>query len=1616
MMMGCRVVCLLLLALLAGAYAQLCMLITPNVLHLESEETIVVDGQTQTFDAVVEIQDFPQRRLSLAKQRVSINRANKFLGKAVVTIPSKDLLKDRNENQFVYVTIKSPVCSLEKVIMLGHQSRYVFIQTDKTIYTPGSTVHYRIFKMNYKMSPINETVIVEFLTPENIIVKRDTVKQDSASGILSLSYKLPELVSVGTWTITTRYKDSPLQNYTENFEVKEYVLPTLEIQLIPNQRFFYFDDQEFVVDLRVRYLYGKEVHGSAFVLFGVAKDGVKTSFPNTLRRIQINNGDGTVTLERSEFVKNFKEEDDMLQFSLYMSVTVVTDSGSEMLEAELENIHIVKSRYKIFFTKTSKYFKPGMPFDLTVFVTNPDGSPANRIKVVAQPGKVEGLTGPEGTSRLTLNTAANINRLQITVKTSWGLSAEREASATMTAVAYNSNGNYLHIGITTSKVKPGDNLNVTFNIRNTNAAVQNQITHFTYVIMNKGRVLKVDRQQRLASQALVTMNIPITVDYIPSFRLIAYYIVGNDIVSDSIWVNVADTCIGMLEVTGYTDRDKKVQSPGSSMKLKLKADHKASVGMVAVDKGVYVLNSKYKISQSKVWNSVEKSDLGCTPGSGADNMGVFYDAGVAFQSSTKATTELRSEPQCVAPVARKRRSTAQLIELQNSYASRYEEPIRQCCKDGMWENPMGHSCEIRATHIAEDKTCVDAFLDCCTYIEKKKLEEKYQKDVDILGRSNDDDDYIQDIDIVSRSEFPESWFWKIEIMNETPDKDGISSKVLNVLLKDSITTWEVFAVSLSENKGLCIAKPYEIQVMKDFFIDLKLPYSVVRNEQVEIRAILFNYANARIKVKVEFTHNPEFCSLSTSEAKYRRDIFIEPHSSYAVPFIIVPLSLGLHDVEVKAAVFQQFFSDGIKKKLKVVPEGVRLTKNIKTVTLEPQVKGQGTITQMVEDAINGSNLTPLIVEPRGNGESNMITMTPNVIATIYLDATNQWKRIGFNRREEAIKNIRTGYVQQLVYRKADNSYAAFVGRPASTWLTAYVAKVFAMARPLMDIEVNVLCGAIKWLILEKENKDGLFKEDAPVIHQEMIGGFKGSKESDVALTAFVLIAMLESEEACNAHVNSLRLGIKDAASFLLSQYPNLEKPYSVAIATYALAKAGSINNTSKLMSVSKDKTHWNEPGARFISLEGTAYALLALLQLKEYEGTGDIVRWLTEQRYFGAVYESTQATIVMFQALAQYQIDMPNAVILDMNVSIHLPKRPLNYHINVDNAGLARFAQTQLNKKFEVTAKGKGQGTLTVMSVYHAILTEKEQQCKNFHLTIEVKEEQYVKRPEGAISTISFEICARFLKDQDATMSIIDISMMTGFAPDVESLSKLSKPVDKYISKFEINKGATEKSTLLLYLDKISHKHRECVKFYAHQIFKVGLVQPASVTVYDYYAPENRCTKFYHFEEGSKLLGTICQADVCRCAEANCFLQQQLEGQLDAQERMERACGQGVDYVYRARIDKVEPNDNYDNYVMTIVKAIRIGTDEKAKGKQRNFVSHNKCRNSLDLQKGREYLIWGVWEDLWDQPDGYSYIIGKDTWIEWWPNNRECQEPENEEICDIFFLLSEYLELNGCAS
>ncbi|XP_064238080.1 complement C3 [Aotus nancymaae] len=1634
-------------------------IITPNILRLESEETVVLEAHDVNGDVpvTVTVHDFPGKKIVLSSEKTVLTPATSHMGSVTIRIPAnKELKSDKGHNKFVTVQAAFGASVVENVVLVSLQSGYLFIQTDKTIYTPGSTVLCRIYTVNHKLLPVGRTVVVNIENPEGIPVKQDSLSSQNQFGILPLSWDIPELVNMGQWKIKAYYENSPQQVFSAEFEVKEYVLPSFEVIVEPAEKFYYiYNEKGLEVTITARFLYGKKVEGTAFVIFGVQDGEQRISLPDSLSRISIEDGSGDAVLKRQvllDGVQNPRAED-LVGKSLYVSVTVILHSGSDMVQAERSGIPIVTSPYQIHFTKTPKYFKPGMPFDLMVFVTNPDGSPAYRVPVAVQgEDNVQSLTQADGVAKLSINTHPSQKPLSITVRTQkQGLSEAEQATRTMQAEPYSTVGNsnnYLHLSVPRAELRPGETLNVNFLLR-IDRTQEAKIRYYTYLIMNKGKLLKVGRQAREPGQDLVVLPLSITTDFIPSFRLVAYYtLIGasgqREVVADSVWVDIKDSCVGSLVVKSGESEDRQL-SPGQQMTLKIEGDHGARVGLVAVDKGVFVLNKKNKLTQSKIWDVVEKADIGCTPGSGKDYAGVFLDAGLAFKSSSGQQTSQRSELQCPQPAARRRRSV-QLMEKRMDKAGQYSKQLRKCCEDGMRENPMRFSCQRRTRFITLGEACVKAFLDCCNYI--TELRRQYQRASHLgLARSDLDEDIIPEEHIVSRSEFPESWLWKIEDLKEPP-KNGISTKLMNIFLKDSITTWEILAVSLSDKKGICVADPFEVTVMQDFFIDLRLPYSVVRNEQVEIRAVLYNYREKEdLKVRVELLHNPAFCSLATAKRRHQQTVTVPHKSSLSVPYVIVPLKTGLQEVEVKAAVYHFFISDGVKKSLKVVPEGIRMNKTVAVRTLDPERLGnegvqkedvppadlsdqvpdtesetrillQGTpVAQMTEDAIDADRLKHLIVTPSGCGEQNMIGMTPTVIAVHYLDQTEQWEKFGLEKRQAAVELIKKGYTQQLAFKQPSSAYAAFLFRPPSTWLTAYVVKVFSLAVNLIAIDSQVLCGAVKWLILEKQKPDGVFQEDGPVIHQEMIGGFRNTQEKDMALTAFVLISLQEAKDICEELVNSLPRSIIDAGNFLEANYMNLQRSYTVAIAGYALAQLDKLKGPllNKFLSTAKDKNRWEEPGQQLYNVEATSYALLALLQLKDFDFVPPVVRWLNEQRYYGGGYGSTQATFMVFQALAQYQKDVPDHKELNLDVSLQLPSRSskIVHRIHWESASLLRSEETKENEGFTVTAEGKGQGTLSVVTMYHA-KAKGQLTCNKFDLRVTITPApETEKRPQDAKNSMVLDICTRYLGDQDATMSILDISMMTGFAPDTEDLKKLSNGVDRYISKYELDKAFSDRNTLIIYLEKVSHSEEDCLSFKVHQYFNVELIQPGAVKVYAYYNLAESCTRFYHPEKEDGKLNKLCRDELCRCAEENCFIQNSGD-EITQEERLDKACEPGVDYVYKTRLVKIQLSSDFDEYVMAIEQIIKSGTDEVQVGQQRTFISPIKCREALKLEKGKFYLMWGLSSDFWGEKPNISYIIGKDTWVEHWPEDDECQDEENQKQCQELGTFTENMVVYGC--
>uniref|UniRef100_A0A8B9JMQ1 Complement component c3a, duplicate 1 n=2 Tax=Astyanax mexicanus TaxID=7994 RepID=A0A8B9JMQ1_ASTMX len=1186
----------------------------PNLLRVGTTENVFVEAQDYTGADIpvrVVVKNHPRKNIELASKQVLLSSNNNFQQLVDIKImENKDAFsEDPLEKQYVYLEAHFPTSVLEKVVMVSFQSGYIFVQTDKSIYTPQSTVKYRIFSVTPDLQPLDQNGIsIEIINPQGIILHRDLFFPKQ--GILTGTYDIPDVASPGIWSIATRFKNTPQKNFTAEFEVKEYVLPTFEVSLRPAKSFFYVDDDKLEVEINARYLSGNRVDGIAFVVFGVIQGDSKTSLPASLRRVSITEGEGKAELTREMILKTFKSVEELVGSSLYISVSVLTEAGSEMVEAQRRGIQIVTSPYTIHFKRTPKFFKPGIHFDVTVYVTNPDDSPAERVEVVVNPGNVPARTRSNGMAMVTLSTLFVVSQVKTNNP---DLTPARQDEKQFIAEAYATKGgsnNYLHIGVEDRELTVGTALKIYLHFAASPGVQNNQ--DFTYLILSKGQIVQAKRFKR-DGQSLVAQSILVTKDMLPSFRVVAYYHVGaSEVVADSVWVDVKDTCMGTLKVKA---EGMKIYEPGERFSLSITGDPGAKVGLVAVDKGVFVLN-KNRLTQNKIWDIIEKHDTGCTAGSGKDSMGVFYDAGLVFHSDkADGTTERTSRIDLFIYFMFNLRNFSSLNVLLYIY-----------------------SCISGLEHIL---------------------------------------------------------LFNIKVL---------CALVKNSFLRDSLTTWQVLAVSLSPTHGICVADPFEMVVRKSFFVDLKLPYSAVRNEQLEIKAVLHNYSNKkREKVLVVFRETKDVCSAASKKGKYRTTVSIDAMSSRSISYFIIPMKLGNFEIEVKAVSIDSGYGEAVKKQLKVVIDNtvcvvifpvLLFTGGVQEIRMKSDipngqipntpahtyitVTGQE-VSQNIEQVISGDLMGRLIVQPFGSGEDTMILMTYTLTATHYLDTTKQWEAVGMQRRAEAIKHLQAAYQRELTYRKADGSYGAWINRQSSTWLTAYVSKVFTLASNLIRIDEKVLCGSLKWLVLNTQTSDGMFREDAPVIHGEMVGDVRG-KDAEASLTAFVLIAMQEGRKLCTSLVPSLPESMNKAIDYLSSKIPTMTNPYAIAMTSYAMANADKFNKdllmkfSSGDLIASRSHLYWQVSGGHHFTLEASAYALLALVKVKDFEAAGKVVHWLNSQTSPYGNSGTTQATIMVFQAVAEYykQVKTLQDAQLEVILSISGRSRPTRWLFKRENPLITR--------------------------------------------------------------------------------------------------------------------------------------------------------------------------------------------------------------------------------------------------------------------------------------------------------------------------------------------------------
>ncbi|XP_007951815.1 complement C3-like [Orycteropus afer afer] len=1451
------------------------ILVTPRVLRVGSPENIHIQAHsdseqplTRPLAVNLTIWDFPVKNTMVAQRQLTLSPGNHFMDMASITIPDSLVHPPKPGQQYVIIRANwvpfSVSSFMEKIVLVAPHAGYIFIQTDKTIYTPDHLVHYRVFTVDHKMDPVARTFTLNIKNPEGItVISKSLLAKD---GLFASSFNLPELISFGTWTIEACYQSAPQQMFKAAFDVKEYVLPSFEVQLTPNKTFFYLSDKALGVDIHAWYIFNKPVDGHALAIFGVEQDSRRIPIQSSLQRV-----------EKDTLMAAFQgPEENFLGASIYVNITVFS-TGGEMVQTETSGVKIVQSPYNIKFIRTPQYFKPGMPFHFRVFVSNPDGSPASNILIHCEDHKMR--TSADGVAAVTINTRADLDQLPILVKTDESLQPEEQASAKMIAQPYSTqdgSGNFLHIEVKTLAPEVGSSIHLSLNTKHRNPETQNQITHFTLLVLSKGQVVYAKHQLKVQGGVYTSTIIDVTPEMLPSFRILAFYLLPRgasqdpELVADSLWIDMKKKCMGTLKVGLKNEGRFHHFEPNSKLELKVTGDAEATVGLVAVDKAVYVLNSKHKLTQKKVWDVVEKHDIGCTAGSGKDRLAVFKDAGLDLKISTGMSTLASSDwrcPQSLLP-SRHRRSLKRLEAKRNAVNEFKTELERRCCEAGLRESPVGLLCDKRTQHVRHGPACVAAFLKCCHLSES--LTREAREEHLVLGTMDDDEDFddIFDEEMPIRTSFPESWLWRKFTLPKS-NSGSLSHYTILTNVPDSITTWQFVAISLKTGQGLCVSDPFELTVMKSFFVDIKLPPSMVRNEQVQIQAVLYNFKNRQVKVRVELPHKEHLCSASKPGAPSRQVVVVPPTSSKTVYFVILPLEMGKVDVEVK--VVGSGILDHVKKTLLIQTSSALesvchrscacsgqtqtelvsrrdILNKVPDTEAEVFVSVQGDI---LGETILGS-LTPtetqqLLRIPTGCPEQTLSSLAPLILLTNYLDTTGQWAKVGVELRDKVTENIISGYTRMLTHRSSDGTYHIHKGNPGSTWLTSYVFRIFALASKISVLNPNSLCDVAHWIITQRQMKDGHFIEKGPVVVKSMQGGYRGS-EADISLTALVLISLNEGKELCGQEVLNLTGSINRARDFLEKQLPDIKTTFAIAIVSYALALANSPKANDRLDTfASHDKSHWPVEEKDWYSLytiEATAYALLQKLELGRISETHTIAKWLLEKRELGGGFRSTQTTVVALQALTRFREAVPFEGVQDLHIQISAPKRAMNVEwlIDQNNAYQQRSAKFSAQDDLEIKASGTGRGTISILTMYHKIPEPGEDTCNQYHLNVTLH--SALEEKKKGEETFHLRMETRFLGDREATMTMMEVSLLTGFYPNQDDLKQLTSDVETYAFQYE-TKTSSSDSTVVLYLEK-----------------EAGLSPLSSPP-----ASALRCSAFYNLPREESSLRKICHRDVCRCAE-----------------------------------------------------------------------------------------------------------------------------------------------------
>ncbi|XP_005937451.1 alpha-2-macroglobulin-like protein 1 [Haplochromis burtoni] len=1356
---------------------------------------------------------------------------------------------------------------VRKVLIRAYKPQ-TFIQTDKPIYLPGQQVRFRVVTLDSKLRPASTLYdIIELEDPSGNRIGQ-WLKTNSDNKILQLSYFLSSEAREGIYKITVTMGESKVY-YT--FTVEKYVLPKFDVTIkVPDE--VSVGDQSFKAQICSKYTFKQPVPGRVTV--GVCRPTLGHFHGSEWIRVaehidESNSHDDTNPVCHSETkqadkegcttftinMSNFNKVDSTALNDILDITVKMEEEGTGVLISQKQSIMISYVLGRVSFVDTPDIYEPGTNVQGKVKAVYHNGEPIPDRIVYLFEGDISlssiqnVKTDEKGVAVFSLST----NELKGDVQLHASLAPTLDYAGYRTA--------FFEVGThTLSMAKPSspDDKTVSFlEVKTkdkplpceTEEAISIWYTivgeapgsvDLMYLVLSRG-VISVHGHQELkvtsqtVNEGEVSLKLTVSPEMTPDIQIVAYAVLPSEnVIAHSAEFSTEKCFTNMVSVHFVPPS----AVPGDETNFQVTALPHSLCGVSAIDQSVLIKEPGKTLNAEKIYDLLPVRKATYVPYEVQDPIECME---VRPKRSILPFPESgRNDAHTVFQSVGLKMATNLVIQLPSCLKYKGREYYRDQC---FWKGPY----QVYKLDILE------------------RIPDAAASGAPALPPD------ISPIKTV-RTFFPETWIWDLVDVRESGTEE------MTLTVPDTITTWETEAFCLS-SEGFGLAPREDLKVFQPFFLELTMPYSIIRGEFFELKATVFSYLTSCMMITVTPASSSLYTLTSLFGDQTTSCLCASKRKTFS--WSLTPSALGVVEVTVSAeavasvdlcgsgavTVPDRGRIDVVTKPLIVKPEGVEVTKTFNLLLLpEGKTVREDVLVELPYNVIEDSarafisvlgdilgralkNLDSLLQLPSGCGEQNMALLAPNIFILEYLKDTQQ---LTSTIEEKATGYLITGYQNQLTYKHTDGSYSAFGTGEGSTWLTAFVVKCFARAEKFIHIDPRNIEESNTWLE-NQQRENGCFKMSGRLIHI----GMKGGVSDEVTLTAYITATFLENKKYAKNSV------VKKSLACLKDSMNDLSNTYTTALLAYVFTLAGDVETRAHLLEY-LDKVavkqgsfiYWTQKSTETsasLSVEISSYVLLAQISAsptsEELAYAFSIVRWLTEQQNYYGGFSSTQDTVVALQALAFYSTEVfgfkgsskegsekgGSSTGGSSKVAVATPGGQVTFHVNRNNRLLYQeeIIVENIAGKYIVEMKGS-----TSVSVQIAVRYNIPHPYGSSTLSVEVNV-QYNHNSQSSRPKLTLLIKSQYTGTQSTTnMVILDIKLLSGHVPDPESYDKL--------------KGAQLVDRVEQREDHVVVYLRELVKDtpVEHSLelieeFPVDNLKPAVVLLYDYYEPSNRAEDEY---------------------------------------------------------------------------------------------------------------------------------------------------------------------------